>query len=102
MRTMAEFISSAKVTLYAARADRNPNMEDSDKMEAYQPKTGEPCNCGRGIQRDNCPECEGTGMRIDFRAIRERAKPRGVLSDEQLKRQFGIPKFPEAQGEGKP
>ncbi len=41
---------------------------------AYQPKTGEPCNCRRGQQRDNCPECEGTGMRIDFRAIRARRK----------------------------
>ena len=40
----------------------------------FQPKTGERCNCRRGVQRDNCPECEGTGMRIDFKAIRERGK----------------------------
>lgn len=38
----------------------------------YQPKTGEKCHCKRGIERDNCPNCEGTGWRIDFRAIRER------------------------------
>jgi hypothetical protein len=36
----------------------------------YQPKTGKPCGCRRGIERDNCPACEGTGQRIDFAAIR--------------------------------
>lgn len=41
-------------------------------MSAYQPKTGQACHCKRGVQRDNCPACEGTGMRIDFRAIRNR------------------------------
>ena len=41
-------------------------------MSVYQPKTGEPCHCKRGQQRDNCPDCEGTGMRIDFKAIREK------------------------------
>ena len=39
---------------------------------SYQPKTGERCTCGPGIERDNCPQCEGTGERIDFKAIRER------------------------------
>jgi hypothetical protein len=37
-----------------------------------QPKTGQPCHCKRGQQRDNCPDCEGTGMRIDFAALRAR------------------------------
>ena len=37
----------------------------------YQPKTGQPCGCKRGQQRDNCPECEGTGQRIDFQALRQ-------------------------------
>jgi len=37
----------------------------------YQPKTGEKCFCKPGIQRDNCPQCEGTGWRIDFKTIRE-------------------------------
>lgn len=41
-------------------------------MPEYQPKTGERCACRRGIERDNCPSCEGTGWRIDFRAIREK------------------------------
>ena len=39
----------------------------------YQPKTGAPCSCKRGIERDNCPACEGTGQRIDFAAIRARS-----------------------------
>jgi hypothetical protein len=43
-------------------------------MSAYQPKTGQRCGCKRGIQRDNCPQCEGTGWIIDFRAIWERVK----------------------------
>ena len=25
------------------------------------------CNCKKGVWRDNCPECEGTGIRIDWR-----------------------------------
>jgi hypothetical protein len=36
----------------------------------YQPKTGVKCGCKRGVQRDNCPNCEGTGWIIDFKAIR--------------------------------
>lgn len=36
----------------------------------YQPKTGQRCSCKRGLERDNCPQCEGTGWVIDFRAIR--------------------------------
>lgn len=39
---------------------------------SYQPKTGDKCHCKRGIQRDNCPACEGTGWLIDFAAIRAR------------------------------
>jgi len=38
----------------------------------YAPKTGERCNCRPGVWRDNCPNCEGTGWVIDFKAIRER------------------------------
>ena len=29
-----------------------------------------------GVQRDNCPACEGTGQIIDFAAIRARAEAR--------------------------
>ncbi len=42
------------------------------ESKPYQPKTGQPCHCKPGQQRDNCPDCEGTGMRIDFAAIRAR------------------------------
>lgn len=38
----------------------------------YQPKTGNKCFCRKGIERDNCPSCEGTGLQIDFKKIRER------------------------------
>jgi len=37
----------------------------------YQPKTGAKCYCKLGIERDNCPNCEGTGEVVDFRAIRK-------------------------------
>jgi len=51
-----------------ARADTVPSGVP------YQPKTGQPCSCRRGIERDNCPQCEGTGQRIDFAAIRNARK----------------------------
>jgi len=40
------------------------------QYQPHQPKTGQPCQCKRGQQRDNCPRCEGTGWVIDFQAIR--------------------------------
>jgi hypothetical protein len=61
-----------------------PNEDDADKISEailakvnallgnrheYQPKTGAKCGCKRGVQRDNCPNCEGTGFVVDFRAI---------------------------------
>jgi hypothetical protein len=39
-------------------------------MSAFQPTTGQGCTCKPGVQRDNCPACEGTGLRVDFAAIR--------------------------------
>jgi hypothetical protein len=52
----------------------------------YQPKTGNKCGCKRGIERDNCPACEGTGMQIDFKAVREMPLISEVLrfDDSQL------------------
>lgn len=41
-------------------------------VHKYQPKTGAKCGCRQGVQRDNCPNCEGTGYVIDFQAIRNR------------------------------
>ncbi len=38
----------------------------------YQPKTGAKCGCRRGVWRDNCPNCEGTGWVINFAAIQMR------------------------------
>lgn len=38
----------------------------------YQPKTGVKCTCKRGIARDNCATCEGTGWVVDFAAIHRR------------------------------
>jgi len=38
----------------------------------YQPTTGQRCGCKPGVNRDNCPACEGTGWRIDFARIRAR------------------------------
>ncbi len=45
-----------------------------DVRQPYQPKTGARCSCKRGVQRDNCPACEGTGWVIDFAAIRARVQ----------------------------
>lgn len=42
----------------------------------YQPKTGARCSCKRGVWRDNCPTCEGTGWIIDFAAIHRDRKER--------------------------
>lgn len=41
-----------------------------DPTSIRAPKTGAKCSCRRGLERDNCPNCEGTGMVIDFAAIR--------------------------------
>ena len=38
-------------------------------MSAYTPYTGAKCGCRKGLERDNCPNCEGSGYVIDFRAI---------------------------------
>ena len=55
---------------------------------SYQPKTGQSCTCRRGVERDNCPACEGTGQRIDFQAIRNcrtgRMKPEELFPSEAL------------------
>lgn len=44
-------------------------------MTARMIYTGERCACRPGVQRDNCPQCEGTGRRLDFAAIRARTAP---------------------------
>ena len=51
----------------------------------YQPKTGEPCSCKPGVQRDNCPTCEGTGIKIDFAAIRSRSQKKAGAKEKRYK-----------------
>ena len=46
-------------------------ITSKDYEAEYQPKTGTPCHCRPGMERDNCPSCEGTGMQVDFKKIRE-------------------------------
>lgn len=62
---------------------------------SYQPKTGQPCHCKRGIERDNCPDCEGTGMRIDFAAIRRR---NGVPANPVIHTTADLERFAKAKG----
>ena len=52
----------------AIKADQ---MKTQKYLQEYQPKTGLPCHCRKGIQRDNCPTCEGTGLQIDFARLRQ-------------------------------
>lgn len=47
-------------------------IEPEPTTHEYQPKTGAKCWCRSGIERDNCPNCEGTGEIIDFAKIRAR------------------------------
>ena len=57
---------------------KRQNQTMKTKTTQYQPKTGQPCNCRPGQQRDNCAACEGTGQRIDFAAIRAKAPAEAV------------------------
>jgi hypothetical protein len=54
------------------------NHDDSDRLrKELRRLTGRtnttgryPCHCRKGVERANCPDCEGTGYKIDFRAVR--------------------------------
>lgn len=52
---------------------------------SYQPKTGVRCSCKPGVQRDNCPSCEGTGWMIDFAKIRSRRNPGYTLTQQEYR-----------------
>lgn len=57
---------------------------------SYQPKTGQRCDCKPGLQRDNCPACEGTyGLRSTasaaLRATRSNTQRRPELDRVILK-----------------
>ena len=56
---------------------------------SYQPKTGAKCSCRRGVERDNCPNCEGTGWIIDFAAIRAKRIKFKVTADPK----YAVPPF---------
>jgi hypothetical protein len=45
------------------------------------------------VQRDNCPNCEGTGYVIDFAAIRATRRSREELMSEQREYEFGFDEF---------
>jgi hypothetical protein len=64
-------------------------MKDKRVSTAYQPKTGAKCGCKRGVQRDNCPNCEGTGWVIDFKAIRARQPVTPEAKEDEEKDVFG-------------
>lgn len=53
-------------------------MEDNGRV--YR---GYRCGCKPGIERDNCPTCDGTGRALDFRAMREQSAelPRDDFAD---------------------
>ena len=53
----------------ASNALNVPSLESSNRGPRMI-YTGERCSCRPGIERDNCPSCEGTGRRLDFAAIR--------------------------------
>ena len=47
----------------------------------YSPKTGAKCGCRRGVERDNCPNCEGSGYAIDFKKIHDAKKRKEEKND---------------------
>ena len=55
-----------------------------------------PCSCRRGRERDNCPQCEGTGNRIDFRAW-HRNKPKPAPTITITDNPGTDPEFPRAK-----
>ena len=65
--------------LAEALAAENPDFKPSRWFTSLEskpgtPLTGAPCHCRRGIERDNCPNCEGTGKAIDFARIHRERK----------------------------
>ena len=48
----------------------------------YQPKTGARCGCRRGVWRDNCPYCEGTGWTINFKSFHTKTMPEQWMAEK--------------------
>jgi hypothetical protein len=62
----------------------SPSWKKAERMgllhNPHVPRSG-PCGCRPGIWRDNCPDCEGTGLAIDWRkyhAIRKAERGESV------------------------
>ena len=55
------------------------------------------CHCRRGLERDNCPDCEGTGQAIDWRAWHSRPKAPAGFADRVIQRLTAEQKKPEPQ-----
>lgn len=74
-KVFAAIVESLKPRWKAEADAAIAQLKGADKPpKEYQPKTGEKCSCRPGTQRDNCPDCEGTGWRIDFAKIRNHAR----------------------------
>jgi len=67
---------------WGTKPGSSPEPKPESKPE-YQPKTGEACSCKPGVERDNCPHCEGTGMKIDFAAIRARRTEKSIFARQR-------------------
>ncbi len=78
-----------EVTKQAVPVIKEASLET--EAVGYQPKTGEPCSCRPGMERDNCPSCEGTGQKVDFKKIREQniipAEKKADESVQSIKRE---------------
>ena len=79
-------------------------------VHEYQPKTGAACGCKRGVQRDNCPACEGhgTGCGLPGDPQPEAADPRlpeprpaRLRPQDQERVDAGAPGIPAASGLGR-
>lgn len=69
----------------AGRAATKKALGNPDQpLKPGTPTLG-PCSCRPGVQRDNCPVCEGTGQRIDFAALRKALYPRATYRGGDVK-----------------
>lgn len=47
-------------------------MKEREQLNGLSRKGA--CACKRGIERDNCPNCEGSGIQIDWHAFHKKLK----------------------------